>query len=166
MLFTLGGGFNGIAPKLIGGGANSNSGTGMEGGSVRSSTRFTLREAWNGLAATGRVNNQIIKITPFRAVNNAGDLLCRVDYTSGGSNQVNNVRGGLTGFKGLGGSVQAHPDNSGIPSATCNVKYVYDSSDYTRFKNLQANNRNYNDATFGGDRNNSAQSAWRRVHRF
>lgn len=163
---TLGGGFQGIAPKLIGGGANSKSGSGMDGASGRSMMRFTLVQAWNGQAATGIVNNKRVQLTPFRAVNNAGDLLCRINYTSGGSNQVNNVRGGLTGYKGLGGSIQPHIDNTGVPSSTCNVKYVYDSSDYTRFKNQQANNRNFNDYSFGGDQSHSTQSPWRRVHRF
>ena len=78
----------GISSRLLGGGSNSTSGTGMEGGSAREQMRFTLRQAWNGQAATGTVNGRKVAITPFRAVNNAGDLLNRVDYTSGGSNQV------------------------------------------------------------------------------
>jgi hypothetical protein len=76
------------------------------------------------------------------------------------------VRGGLTGYKVLGGAIQARPDNTGIPSATCNPKYVYDGSDYIQFKKLQAVNRNYNDYSFGGDQFSGSQSAWRRVHRF
>jgi hypothetical protein len=54
----------------------------------------------------------------------------------------------------------------GIPSSTCNVKYVYDGSDYTTFKKNQAINRTYNDKSFGGDASNASQSAWRRVRRF
>lgn len=38
-------GFQGIAPRLVGGGANSDSGTGMNGGSSRERMRFTLRQA-------------------------------------------------------------------------------------------------------------------------
>jgi len=34
------------------------------------------------------------------------------------------------------------------------------------YKNQQANNRNFNDYSFGGDQSNSTQTPWRRVHRF
>ena len=45
-----------------------------------------------------------------------------------------------------------------------NPKYVYDSSDYIRFKKLAAKNRNYNDNSFGGDESSATQS--RRRMRF
>jgi len=48
---------------------------------------------------------------------------------------------------------------------TGNVKYVYDSSDYVKFKRLSAENKTYNDLTFGGDNASTAQSALRRVRR-
>ena len=89
---NLGGGFPGVAPTLIGGGAGSNGGSGMVGSSERSIDRFSLVQAWNGAAATGTINGYQRQIGPFRAVNNAGDFLSRPNYTSGGSNQVNNVR--------------------------------------------------------------------------
>ena len=163
---NLGGGFPGVAPTLTGGGGGVDGGSGMVGSSERSIERFSLVQAWNGAAATGTINGYQRKIGPFRAVYNAGDFLSRPNYTSGGSNQVNNIRGGLTGYKVLGGAIQARPDNTGIPSATCNPKFVYDGSDYIRFKKLQAINRNYNDYSFGGDDFNTSQSVWRRVHRF
>ena len=162
---NLGGGFQGIAPTLIGGGANSNGGSGMVGSSQRSMERFSLVQAWNGAAATGTINGYQRQIGPFRAVNNAGDFLSRPNYISGGSNQVNIVRRTLNGYKVLGGAIQAHPDSTGIPSATCNPKFVYDGSDYIRFRKLQAMNRNYNDYSFGGDKFSGSQSAWRRVRR-
>jgi hypothetical protein len=56
-------------------------------------------------------------------------------------------------------------DNN-IPSSTCNVKFVYDGSDYTKFKKDQAVNRNYNDRSFGGNDNNAAQSAIRHIRRY
>ena len=71
----------GISLRTLGGTANGNSGTGMEGGSNRERMRFTLRQAWNGQAASGVVNGNKVAITPFRAVNNAGDLLCRQNYS-------------------------------------------------------------------------------------
>jgi hypothetical protein len=146
----------GISLRLLGGSANSNSGTGMIGGSIRETMRFTLRQAWNGQAASGVVNGHKVAITPFRAVNNAGDLLNRVAYTSGGSNQVNTGRIKLASnatARFLGGSIFAKPDGSGVPSATTNVKWVYDGSDYVKFKRQQAENRNYNDWNFGGSNN-------------
>ena len=162
---NLGGGFPGVAPTLIGGGAGVNGGSGMVGSNERSMDRFSLVQAWNGAAATGTINGYQRKIGPFRAVYNAGDFLSRQSYTSGGSNQVNNVRT-LNGYKVLGGAVHPQADNTGIPSATCNPRYVYDGSDYIRFRKLQAINRNYNDYSFGGDDFSTSQSAWRRVHRF
>jgi hypothetical protein len=53
-----------------------------------------------------------------------------------------------------------------IPSATCNVKYVYDSSDYVTYLKQKAVNKNYNDYTFGGDQSNASQSAQRAIRRF
>lgn len=146
-------GYPGVAPKLIGGGANTNSGSGMDGASSRERIRFTLRKAWNGQAATQVVNGHKTNATPFRAVNNAGDLLSRQAYSSGGSNQVKTgiIRNGsILSANVLGGSVQSMPDSTGIPSASTNVRWVYDGSDYTRFKKQQAVNRNYNDYSFGG----------------
>ena len=163
---TLGGFFNGYAAQLRGGGSGKNGSGGPEGGSERELLRFKLREAWNGSAATGTVKNLTVAATPFRAVNNSGDLLNRQYYTSGGSTQISSLRGGLTGWKTMAGAVQPHPDNTGIPSATCNVRYVYDSSDYITFKKLQATNRNYNNSSFGGNLNSGSQSAFRAAKRF
>ena len=166
MKMILGGFYNGFAAQLIGGGSGKSGSGGPEGGSGREMPRVTLREAWNGSAASGTVKNLTVAATPFRAVNNAGDLLNRKNYTSGGSTQISSLRGGLTGWKSMAGAIQPHPDKTGIPSSTCNVKYVYDSSDYTRFRKLQASNRNYNDGSFGGNLNSGAQSKIRASKRF
>ena len=166
MKLVLGGFFNGYAAQLIGGGSGKNGSGGPEGGSEREMTRLTLREAWNGSAASGTVKNLTVAATPFRAVNNSGDLLNRKNYTSGGSSQINSLRGGLTGWKSMAGAIQPHPDQTGIPSSTCNVKYVYDGSDYTTFKKLQAINRTDNNSSFGGNLNSGSQSAFRAIRRF
>ena len=105
--FSLGGGVKGISPHPVSNGT-------LKGSSELETTRFTLRNAWNGLAAS----------------------------------------------KNYGGRADA----TGIPSATCNTKFVYDSSDYIRFRKQMAVNRNYNDAGFGGA-NNAAQSAIRAIRR-
>jgi hypothetical protein len=158
MIFSLGGGLKGISPGPISNGT-------MKGSSELETTRFTLRNAWNGLAASKKYGGRAPAATPFRVVNNAGDYLSRQYYTSGGSNQVTTARQSITsGWRGLAGGVQPKADSTGIPSATCNTKYVYDSSDYIRFRKQMAVNRNYNDAGFGGA-NNAAQSAIRSIRR-
>ena len=164
---NLGGGYNGYSPALLGGGAGTHGGSGMEGGNERSMDRNILRQAWNGQYASGDVNGRKPVCTPFRLVNNAGDYLGRKNYVSGGPNQVNNIRSATIGaWKMFAGHVQATNDGTGIPSSTCNVKYVYDGSDYTTFKKNQAINRTYNDLSFGGNASSGSQSAWRRVRRF
>jgi hypothetical protein len=158
----------GIALRLLGGGANGSSGTGMEGGSNRQMMRLNLRQAWNGQAATGVSNGLKISATPFRAVNNAGDLLNRKNYTSGGSNQVNTGRIKLASNQSanvLGGSIFSKPDGTGVPSSNTNVKWVYDGSDYTKFKKQQANNRNFNDSSFSGAGKSNTFIALNRVRR-
>jgi hypothetical protein len=138
-------------------------------------TRFTLRDAWNTTSYSGSSNPKRI-ITPFRAVNNAGDLLSRENYSCGGSCQTFQSRPGLSGLRQRFGatSVSCQPSvlwsalqvDPEIPSSTCNVKYVYDGSDYTKFRRNQAINRNYNDRSFGGNEYNGAQSAIRHIRRY
>ena len=70
----------------------------------------------------------------------------------------------ISGAFGGSGKAPVTNDGTGVPSATCNTKFVYDGSDYTRFRKLMAVNRNYNDAGFGGA-NNAAQSAIRAIRR-
>ena len=104
-------GASGIAPKLVGGGSGSTGGSGMEGGSTRERNRAILREAWNGTAACNKNNK--FSATPFRAVNNAGDLLNRQNTANGGSNQVNTGRIKLAAngsARVLGGSIFAVND--------------------------------------------------------
>lgn len=138
-------------------------------------TRFMLRDAWNTTSYSGSSNKKRI-ITPFRAVNNAGDLLSRENYSCGGSCQTFQSRPGLKGLRFHFGSVSdscqpsvlwnPSQNDKSIPSSTCNVKYVYDSSDYIKFKKDQAVNKNYNDRSFGGNDYNAAQSAIRHIRRY
>ena len=114
--------------------------------------------------------------TPFRAVNNAGDLLSRLNYSCGGSCQSFQSRPGLRGLRNHFGAVQdtcipsATYSNlqllSNIPASACNVKYVYDSSDYVTYLKQKAVNKNYNDLTYGGDQSNTSQSAIRAIRRY
>ena len=59
-----------------------------------------------------------------------------------------------------------HQHINNIPAAACNVKYVYDSSDYTTYLKQRAVNKNYNDLSYGGDDSNSSQSAQRAIRRY
>ena len=140
-----------------------------------SKTRFLLRDAWNTTATSGSSNPKRM-ITPFRAVTNSGDLLSRQNYSCGGTCQSVQSKPGLYGLRGKLGNttnkcmasvtyskLQESPE---VPSSTCNVKYVYDSSDYIRFVKQQSVNRNYNDRSFGGDEYNSTQSAIKAVRRY
>lgn len=162
----LGGGLPGLMPQPVVDHDNTD---------VFARTRFTLRDAWNTTSYSGSSNPKRI-ITPFRAVNNAGDLLSRENYSCGGSCQTYQSRPGLNGLRQRFGStsVSCQPSvlwsstqvDPSIPSSTCNVKYVYDGSDYIKFKRNQAMNRNYNDRSYGGNDYSASQSTIRHVRRY
>jgi len=113
-----------------------------------SRTRFVLRESWNTKYARQLLFNKPA-ITPFRAVTNSGDLLSRKNYSCGGSNQVALSKPGIKGAKVLMGHILNNCDGTGVYPSSCNVKYVYDSSDYTRFLKDREINIKYNDLVFG-----------------
>ena len=162
----LGGGLNGIMPQSVMDHDNTDE---------FARTRFLLRDAWNTTSTTGSSYPKRI-LTPFRAVNNAGDLLVRQNYSCGGTCQTPQSRPGLHGLRTRFGSISdactadvfwsANQVNPKVPAGACNVKYVYDGSDYIRFKKNQAVNRNYNDRSFGGDDYNTSQSAIRAIRRY
>jgi hypothetical protein len=140
--------------------------------------RYTLKQAWNTTYPRQLKRNNLKRsiTTPFRAVNNAGDLLSRENYSCGGSCQTFQSRPGLNGLKQRFGSVQTTCVPSAaynslqlitnIPSATCNVKYVYDSSDYITYLKQKAINKNYNDYSYGGDDFHAGQSALKAIRRY
>jgi hypothetical protein len=140
--------------------------------------RFTLKNAWNTTypSQLRRDNLKQPITTPFRAVNNAGDLLSRLNYSCGGTCQTFQSRPGLRGLRSHFGAVQntcipSATYNSiqllqNIPAAACNVKFVYDSSDYITYLKQKAVNKNYNDLTYGGDQSNGSQSAIRAIRRY
>mgnify|MGYP006074632985 FL=1 len=110
--------------------------------SQETASREVLRRGWNTENAIGEINGKKRVITPFRAVNNLGDFLSRKNYVCGGPNQVNASK---PGWKSRIGSIMSKCDSSGVEGASCNPKFVADSSDYVRFRKLQASNKNYND---------------------
>jgi hypothetical protein len=140
--------------------------------------RFTLKNAWNTsyrrqLRADGLKQSMV---TPFRAVNNSGDLLCRSDYSCGGSCQTFQSRPNMRGLKHRFGAISdacvpSATYNSlqlltNVPASACNVKYVYDSSDYITYLKQKAVVKNYNDLTYGGDDSKSSQSTIRAIRRY
>ena len=84
--------------------------------------------------------------TPFRVAMNAGDLLLR-QYAPGGANQVKSGIGTRNTLNLNYGGTHTGDGASG------NQHYVYDSSVYTKYKQLEAKNKNYNDVSFGGANN-------------
>lgn len=140
--------------------------------------RFTLKNAWNTSyprqLKASKLKQSIT--TPFRAVNNAGDLLSRLNYSCGGPCQTFQSRPGLHGLRQNFGSISVSctPSaaynslqlNNTIPAAACNTKFVYDSSDYTRYLKQTATAKNYNDLSYGGDNYKASQSAQRAIRRY
>jgi hypothetical protein len=162
----LGGGLPGGQPKggLIGGGDGNNGGSGMEGASTRARDRNILRKAFgNHVFVVGSLAPLDIprdsegqsrwRTSPFRVAENAGDILGTVNMhpnmaLPGGYNQINGI--GPSQLHATKSANGVKKSNSGA-AYSGNPKFVYDGSDYTRFKKLQAKNRNYNDKSFGGD---------------
>lgn len=121
--------------------------------------RKQLRIAWNTKQANGTVNGKDRIITPFRAVTNSGDFLARKGYVCGGPEPNHLHRGGI---RSRFGSILSQCDGSGIESANTNVKFVPDSSDYTKFKKQSAMNNTYNDLKNGGYTNSAYTTIMRR----
>jgi hypothetical protein len=145
--------FNGFSPVQT---------LGNEKDGEQSNIRSVLVNSWNTAYATGLYNNYGRVTTPFRAVNNSGDFLSRRNYICGGPNPQSASK---PGYGRLIGSIHSQCDGTGVPASSCNVKFVADSSDYTKFRKQQAMNRNYNDLKNGGY-NNSAYTNIMHVRRF
>jgi hypothetical protein len=109
--------------------------------SGRASTRKILRDVWNSKNVVGQ-NESKRKIGSFRAVMNAGDLLSRPNYSCGGPNPLQSLAFRFNSLTRRD-NTRSNCDNSGIPPSSCNVKYVYDSSLFTRFKKESAYNKVY-----------------------
>jgi hypothetical protein len=109
--------------------------------------------------ATQFVNGEDVKSMagPFRTSMNLGDFLSRQYQSCGGCNQVNDVNSRIIRPKMSGGisNNSCNVETNGItpqqlPLKGGNIKYVADSSLYTRFKDLNSINKNYRDTKFGG----------------
>jgi hypothetical protein len=157
---VLGGGIPGGQPLggLLGGGAGGgrSGASGMEGGGARSTDREQLRRV---LSYSSNLN----VITPFRKLMNAGDPAgTKNSYPSPSAGPITNQVNGSTMVGRLHAS--GGGTRSGEAFFSGNQRFVYDGSDYVRFKKLLAKNKTYNDATWGGDGGGSTvKQALRRV---
>ena len=107
-------------------------------GNFRSMERDIVRQVWN-TNCYGKETKQGPKIGGFRRVMNAGDYLGRVNYGCGGSNQITKRPGSLI----LSTKDGVRRCNTKIPVANTNVKYVYDSSDFIRYRREKNINKGY-----------------------
>jgi hypothetical protein len=140
--------------------------------------RYALKNAWNTTYPSQLKRDNLTRpiTTPFRAVNNSGDLMSRANYSCGGSCQTYQSRPGLKGLRHRFGAIQHSCIPSvvysplqlltNIPAAACNVKYVYDTSDYITYLKQKAINKNYNSLTYSGDQSHTNQSAVRAIRRY
>ena len=111
-------------------------------GNFRSLNRDVVREVWN-TNCYGKRSTPFKgpRIGGFRRVMNAfKDYLGRVNKGCGGSNQITSHPGSLV-LTTKDGITRC---NSDIPVANTNVKYVYDSSDFIRYRRDRASiNKGY-----------------------
>ena len=135
----------GIFPNMLKSGVSPQMSAPSVTDSSRERNRMILRNVWQ-TAPEGTLNNSKYRGKwrngAFRVLNNAGDVLSRENYSCGGPNMVGSHFGMLNLTYG-GGQSKKNCDKSGVPPSTCNVKYVYDSSDFTKFKKLMALNKGY-----------------------
>lgn len=121
--------------------------------------------------------SELGSLTPFRRAFNAGDPFNRFNvYPSeeiylnknGYATSItpaNQVQGSRRASNqaaaSTAGSGRKLQENGSAYSG--NTKWVYDGSDYVRYLKLKAQNNNYNDPSYGGDRHYSSQSVLARV---
>jgi len=151
-LNTLGGGIQGLQTNQ------------QVGHQDKSITRNILRNAYSSVCnfkPYGLKNNG--KTTPFRIITNSGDPNGTVNNNPVNSmpqiNQVSSIGANLVLSRiSYGGAA-----NDGDSYYSGNPRYVYDSSNYVRYKKEQSINNNYNDSTSGGNYQPNVSMALNRV---
>ena len=130
---------------------------------------FIKISSLNNNTAVAQLANTNLKLTPFRRAMNAGDPFNTINMLPDSrvpgnkpSNQVQSTRR-VANSAATSSAGNGLKTTNGGSAYTGNPKFVYDSSDYIRYKKLMAKNNNYNDPTFGGDLNNGSQVARSRV---
>ena len=111
-------------------------------GSFRERNRFVIRKAWHKFFQGNPDDPELVPaMGGFRLINNAGDYLSRVNYASGGPNMISS-RPRLPIVTRKDGGQRGTPNQS-VPGATCNPKYVYDASDFIKYRRQKAINYGY-----------------------
>ena len=111
----------------------------VEDGNERSLDRTVLREVWN-TNQVGSCKRYPRAMGGFRVVMNAGDPKSRVNFGCGGPNQITGGPGKLN-FSRKDSVTHCSLDIHDV--ASTNVKYVYDSSDFTRYQKERSINYGY-----------------------
>jgi len=104
--------------------------------------RSILRNSWNGNFTGKTYNGMPRKIGSFRATQNAGDWLSRQNFACKGPNPLSNMVF-VPGVNRMRGGIKQECDDQGVPVANTNVRYVYDSSIFTRYTKQRAYNPIY-----------------------
>jgi hypothetical protein len=102
--------------------------------SKRAETREILRRGWNTSLILS--TDKSISAGTFRATQNAGDVKHRHNYAAKGPNQLSSLS-----FSYVSGKDGTQGDDETTPVSATNVKYVYDSSNFTRYAREKSMNR-------------------------
>lgn len=137
-------------------------------GGERSANRKYLAKAFGNLKNSGLGSSPLLYPTnilgPFRTAYNAGDVITNSIVATNSiygreSSQINGNNLSRVQVRGDG------LNRNGSAMFSGNPRFVYDGSDYIRFKKLQAINKNYYDYSFGGADNSQSQHAINRVRK-
>lgn len=127
--------------------ANSNHGSRSTfGQSEHALARKTLTNTHDAFIVKSDQKNRPM-CGPFRAVMNAGDLLGRQFLQCDCPNPLGRNAAKLTSGDGVSqtgcGLVRLGYTVKTVPIANCNPRYVYDASDYIKFKKINAQRKDY-----------------------
>ena len=126
----LGGGNKGVQPKLIGH---------TDSGGERSSSRKQLNKAFGNMYNKGLGSSPLLYsnniLGPFRTAINGGDVITNYNESTNSIYGVEPSQNGGLNQSRINGSNNGISRN-GSAMFSGNTKYVYDSSNYIRFKKL------------------------------
>jgi hypothetical protein len=141
----------------------------IEGGNDRAVSRSQLKRAFGNMKISGLESSPLLYsknvLGPFRTAFNAGDVVTnKIEPTNIKYGRLPNQVGGnnLSRLQ-VGGDGTSSQNGNAMYSG--NPKYVYDGSDYIRFRKLQAINKTYNDKSYGGASNSQSQHAINRIRK-
>ena len=105
--------------------------------SSRAETREVLTRSWNTNLILSNDENIKTASGTFRVTQNAGDVKHRHNYAAKGPNQLSGLA--MTYISGKDGTQGSCSET--VPVSATNVKYVYDSSNFTRYSREKSMNR-------------------------